>query len=121
MAWLRAALPLALKIVGEGPWHEFSHLMGDLSDSELLNTVEISDIKPILLAFDARVKGISPTAPRYRWDHAISRAAASIGTLLPRFDPGTRDWMFEMLTRWAASPTSNDAAREVARDFREAP
>jgi hypothetical protein len=121
MPWLRAALPLALKIVAEGPWHEISHLMGDMSDSELLNTVQISDIKPLLVAFDARVKAIAPTAPRYRWDHAISRAAASIGTLLPRVDPGTRDWMFEMLTRWAASPTSNDAAREVARDFREAP
>jgi len=121
MAWLRAALPLALKVVAEGPWHEVSHLMGDLSDSELLNTIEISDIKPLLLAFDARVKAISPTAPRYRWDHAISRAATSIGTLLPRVDSGTRDWMFEMLTLWAASPTSNDTAREVARDFREAP
>ncbi len=120
MAWFHAALPLALKIISEGPWQEISHLIGDLSDTELRNTVGIADIKPLLLAFDDRVKTLPSTAPSYRWDHALSRAAALIDALLPRVDPTTSDWMFEMLTRWAAPPTLNETAREVARDLREA-
>jgi hypothetical protein len=121
LAWWRAASATALAIVRDGPWQEIDHLMGALGKSSLLDSLTVTALRPVLEALDARTKGILQAAPRYRWDHALTSAAVVIECVAPfTTDNAARDWLFSLLTAWAAAPLSNEKAAQVARGLRTA-